>query len=362
MGRKQKQPDHENLERWLVSYGDFITLLFATFVVLYALAQTDISEFSKLEEAMQKAFSSSLLQGRESVLDSQGTDMLNEASFGDSIIAPLMMEYMSNKYEEDSYKEIEATINKMKKDKELDGIDVEITDKGLVIKLENDNLYNPGSATLTEKAKKTLEKVGIIIAEKFVFHQMRIEGHTDNQPISTSVFPSNWELSSARASAVIRYFISKFKYSPNLFTAVGYADTKPVVSNNNSSNRAKNRRIEILILKNKFKKQENDNFDLMKMTKKEQIQLHQDRIEALNKVKNISGPIKAPDAPIVAEEEPVKIKLNKSYMQESERIKQKVEPIKKDIIKTDDWLKAPAGSGSKAIREDIRKEFAKQLK
>src|SRR5574344_1121324 len=172
MGRKQKQPDHENLERWLVSYGDFITLLFATFVVLYALAQTDISEFSKLEEAMQKAFSSSLLQGRESVLDSQGTDMLNEASFGDSIIAPLMMEYMSNKYEEDSYKEIEATINKMKKDKELDGIDVEITDKGLVIKLENDNLYNQGSSTLTEKAKKTLEKVGIIIAEKFVFHQM----------------------------------------------------------------------------------------------------------------------------------------------------------------------------------------------
>lgn len=343
MARKKPHPEHENLERWLVSYADFITLLFATFVVLYALSQVDITEFQKLEDSISKAFSApSIMQGDMGMLDGKGDSVLNQTpTSGDSVIAPLMMEYMSAKYEDTSYKEIEQSIDALKKSGELEGIDVEITDKGLLIRIEDDNLYPPGSATLTLKAKKSLDKIGTLIVEKFVIHQMRIEGHSDTQPIQSAMYPSNWELSSARASAVVRYFINRFKFMPALFTAVGYADTKPIQDNKTEKGRAKNRRIEILILKNKFRTQENDKIDIMKMSKAEQQGLNIRRLEALNTVKNLSPPAKELAGGNIKKEEQAVI-LNDAYEKENKRIIKQVEPLSKEIMGNDDWLKPPA--------------------
>ena len=278
MAKKKKAEDHENLERWLVSYGDFITLLFATFVVLYALSQIDLTEFASLEDSIRKAFNApSVLEGSDSILDSKGASIL-EASAADSTIAPLMLEYISQKYEEQSFEDIKESIEQMSKNGDLEGVDAQITDKGLLITMKNDLLFYSGSATLNDKALKTLDNVGVLIGEKFALHYVRVEGHTDSQPINTFMFPSNWELSAARSSSIIRYLITRFKFMPNVFTAVGYGDTRPVVDNKTSENRAKNRRVEISVLKNKFKTFEHDSNSVMKKPKKEQEAIKAERM------------------------------------------------------------------------------------
>ncbi len=254
MGRKKhKHEEHENLERWLVSYADFITLLFATFVVLYALAQVDATDFAKLEESLKNAFSqNTLFEGQPALMD--GSDSIFDQQPANSFIPSLMVEYISPKYENDSFKEIDEQIKELSEMGELSGINSKITDKGLLITFDDKYLFAPASAYLDSNARKLLDKVGVLICKKFVLHNMIIEGHTDSDSISTRQYPSNWELSSARASSVVRYLISRFKFSPSLFSAVGYADTRPLETSISPKDPA-NRRVEILILKNKYKNQ-----------------------------------------------------------------------------------------------------------
>lgn len=253
MAKKQKHEDHENLERWLVSYGDFITLLFATFVVLYALAQVDATDFAKLEESLKNAFSQGqMFDGQEAILE--GSDSLFDQQQANSFIPSLMVEYISPKYEEDSFKEINEEIKELTDTGELDGISSKITDKGLLLTFDDKYLFAPASAYLDKNARKLLDKVGVLICKKFVLHNMIIEGHTDSSPMHSTTYPSNWELSGARACSVVRYLIDRFKFSPSLFSAIGYADTRPLETAISPKDPA-NRRVEILILKNKYKKQ-----------------------------------------------------------------------------------------------------------
>ena len=123
---------------------------------------------------------------------------------------------------------MEESIQKLTEAGELEGISTKITDKGLLITFDDKYLFAPSSAYLDQNARKLLDKVGVLICKKFVLHAMRVEGHTDSDPIRTSQYPSNWELSAARASSVVRYMISRFKFSPSLFSAIGYADTRPL--------------------------------------------------------------------------------------------------------------------------------------
>ncbi len=247
MARKKPPEEHENLERYLVSYADFMTLLFATFVVLYALAQTDVNSFKGIEEALRKAFSQSIfensdktiLDGKDSILDGQ-----------DGQTNPLTLEYMSQKYEQSSFEEIKEKIDKMKDS----GISAEIDERGLVIRLDNHAVqFLSGSADIVPQTLKTLETVGKLIKQKFSIHFIQVEGHTDSDPVSNVKYPSNWELSSARAAAVIRHLITTQSFNPKVFICVGLADTVPASENTNSVNKAKNRRVEIVILRNKNK-------------------------------------------------------------------------------------------------------------
>ena len=254
MAKKHKHEEHENLERWLVSYADFITLLFATFVVLYALAQVDAVDFAKLEESLKHAFSqNTLFEGQQDIMD--GSQSLFDQQQANSFIPSLMVEYISPKYEEDSFKEIANEIKELSEMGELDGISSKITEKGLLLTFDDKYLFAPASAYLAPDARKLLDKVGVLICKKFVLHHMVIEGHTDSLAIKSSQFPSNWELSGARACSVVRYLIDRFKFSPSLFSAIGYADTRPV-ENAISPKDPANRRVEILILKNKYKMRE----------------------------------------------------------------------------------------------------------
>ena len=283
MAKKKPPEEHENLERWLVSYGDFITLLFATFVVLYALAQSDAQDYAKLEEALKNVFDmSNILDAQEMILD--GNQDIFDQYQSNSFIPGLMMESISQKYEDEAFKEIEDSIKKLKNAGELEGISAKMTTKGLLITFDDTYLFSPASAILSEKAKKLLDKVGVLICKKFVLHSMRVEGHTDSNPIKSVQYPSNWELSSARSSSVVRYLIARFHFSPTLFSAIGFADTRPV-ENSYSSKDPKNRRVEILIVKNGYR----DDYELkannvMSLSTEEQDKIQKDRAEIIKKV------------------------------------------------------------------------------
>lgn len=285
MARKKRAEEPENLERWLVSYGDFITLLFATFVVLYALAQVDVSDFAKLEESLKSAFSqNTLLDGQQSIMD--GSDSIFDQQQANSFIPSLMLEYISPKYEEESFREIDETIMEMTKLGELDGISSKMTDKGLLLTFDDKYLFAPASASLDGEAKKLLDKVGVLICKKFILHAMRVEGHTDSDPIHSAIYPSNWELSAARASSVVRYMISRFGFSPSLFSAIGYADTRPLEKAISPKDPA-NRRVEILIMKNKYRRDfETSNDNTMKLTKVEQEKIQKRRQEIITTIED----------------------------------------------------------------------------
>lgn len=286
MAKKKKAEEHENLERWLVSYADFITLLFATFVVLYALSQVDIADFTKLEDSLKQAFSqNSLMEGQKDILDGSES-LFNESTMANSFIPTLMFEYMNAKYEDKSFQEIAQAIEKLKETHSLDGVSAQVTERGLLLTFDDQYLFSSGSAQLSPSAKIMLDKVGVLICEKFILHNMRVEGHTDSSPIATATFPSNWELSSARACSVVRYMISRFKFMPQLFTAIGYADTRPVADNNTTEGAKKNRRIEIMILKNKYKDAEKPQIDLKNISFERQVELQNEREKILKDIKN----------------------------------------------------------------------------
>ncbi|MBR6126592.1 OmpA family protein [bacterium] len=308
MAKKKPPEEHENLERWLVSYGDFITLLFATFVVLYALAQVDATDFAKLEESLKNAFSqNTLMEGQISMMD--GSQNIFDQQQANSFIPSLMLEYISPKYEEESFNEIEENIKELSEAGELDGIAAKMTDKGLLITFDDKYLFAPGSAYIDSNAKKLLDRVGVLICKKFVLHSMRVEGHTDSQPMHSEKYPSNWELSSARACSVVRYMISRFKFAPNLFTAIGYADTRPVETSFSSKD-PKNRRVEILILKNSYKnKYENTNVNAMSLSKKQQEEIQKQRERIISQVETDSI---SPAARKLLEENRLRIQKQKS--------------------------------------------------
>ena len=246
MAKKKKAEEHENLERWLVSYSDFMTLLFATFVVLYALVQEDVDKFKYFVDSLRDAFDQTIMSGQDGINKDSSNSLLDGR---DGATNPVMLEYVSQKYEQSSYESIENKINEMKED----GISASIDDRGLVIKFDKDAIkFATASAEINPSSYTALNRVAQIIKEKFSIHYIEVAGHSDSDRMpSNGKYPSNWELSSARASSVVRFLIKNHNFNPRIFTAVGYADTVPIVPNATDENKAKNRRVEIIVLKNK---------------------------------------------------------------------------------------------------------------
>jgi chemotaxis protein MotB len=258
MGKKHKHPEHENLERWLVSYADFITLLFATFVVLYALSQADLAKFKNLSVALKQAFNpgSAIMQNPGGVM--KGTPqqgVLKES--GNSILDKVKSKSAQNDETKGTaspvvttVKQITKTLSKTKlssKIKEaLKETQVNLQERGVVISFSNSLFFDPGSATLKSLAFPILDKVATDLANNN--RLIHVEGHTDNHKISTALYPSNWELSSARSSSVIRYLIERDKLDPKRLAAIGYGDTRPIADNSTEAGRQKNRRIDIVLL------------------------------------------------------------------------------------------------------------------
>jgi chemotaxis protein MotB len=235
---KHKREEHENHERWLVSYADFITLLFAFFVVMYSISSINIGKYRTVSESIKAALNP--------LANQSGANQM--ISVGEAKLA------LQGRNPTDAK---EITIRRIRqlaqviKDKQLKDMVACVTvvqtiNGDLVITIPDRLLFNSGEATVRTEALPFLEGLGGAILE--MNRHARVEGHTDNVPIRTAQFPSNWELSAARAVMVVRVLSELYGVSADHLAAVGHADTRPVTANSDAEQRAKNRRVEVVIL------------------------------------------------------------------------------------------------------------------
>lgn len=241
--RAKKHEEHENHERWLVSYADFITLLFAFFVVLYATSTQNEEKEKKFEESIRANLKFAGAIGGEA---NTGAGPLGQ------LFDPLEMiqkRRIGNEELEDSVDRLlEKNMSKEERQSAISGIHHDNT--GVRIRLAASTFFPSGSAKLRLPALKSLDKVAQIL--KLANRNIVIEGHTDDQVLTGGNLESNWELASLRATSVVRYLIKYRSLDPKKISAASFADQRPIVENTSEENRAQNRRIEILIVNRGF--------------------------------------------------------------------------------------------------------------
>lgn len=257
---RRRKEEHANHERWLVSYADFITLLFAFFTVLYAISAVDAKKMDKLVVAMQMAFDTQGFPGKDSRIglsQSEASPIMQEQlTIG---IMPPVGGATSRSLQPDQSKTLSAVAKKLdldvvkakvedaiKDEKLREKVSIQREDRGLRISLAEQGFFDSGRAVVRADAIPILQKIASSLAD--VPNHIRIEGHTDNRPINTPTFPSNWELSTARATFIIQYFLSNFGYAPEVLSAAGYGEYRPVATNDTPEGRSRNRRVDIVIL------------------------------------------------------------------------------------------------------------------
>lgn len=241
MRRKKKHEEHVNHERWLVSYADFITLLFAFFVTLYAISQVDAKKMGQLVESMQTAFDTKAFEAGSSKLSlsdgqSKGTDPQKLVE----PISPLSPPFSS-------LMSIQISINnKLVRAGFVDRVRLSQERRGLVVSLSEAGFFDPGQAQLREASQIVLNAIAESLLP--IANHIRIEGHTDTTPIHTADFPSNWELSTKRATYILSYLMDHFAFDPHRLSVAGYGEYRPIAPNDTAAGRAINRRVDVVIL------------------------------------------------------------------------------------------------------------------
>ena len=223
-------------DRWLVSYADFITLLFAFFVVLYAFARADQKKQTAVAEAIDKALHTS---GGPSSREAQNAAQVTSAVAGEEWLTPMQVKYDLGRIRHDLTLALASQIAART-------VALEMGPDGLVISLREAGFFDSGSATPKPATLPTLRAIAARLSG--TPYELRIEGHTDNVPIHNAEFDSNWELSAARATHIARMFLEMKAIPPDRISAAGYAEYHPVASNDTVAGRAENRRVDLVVL------------------------------------------------------------------------------------------------------------------
>jgi chemotaxis protein MotB len=247
MARKKIHEEHENLERWLVSYADFITLLFAFFVVMYAISSVNEGKYRVLSDSIVQAFQQKqtsdkmidMTQKNESILPGTGKPI--------GIATPFKVESGKKASPETEHmksiaKDVMGAMSSLVKQGQ---VKVTQSPRGITVEINASTLFPSGEATLQPASAQALSAVAKVLAE--TDNPIQVEGHTDDIPIKSPIYPSNWELSSARAAAVVR-LLAEQGVPASRMVAIGYADNKPLDTNATPEGRARNRRVNVLIL------------------------------------------------------------------------------------------------------------------
>ena len=247
MARKKREEEHENIERWLVSYADFITLLFAFFVVMYALSSINEGKYRVLSDSLINAFreapsSDKILQmdaKKEAALEGTGTPI------GASVQHPQGSTPERQRAAERMKKVAKNVLEAMQPLTQNGKVRVTQSPRGITVEINASLLFNSGDAVLQPQSAEALTAVAKVLAG--VDNPIQVEGHSDNVPINSPAYPSNWELSSARAGSVVRLF-AELGVPTTRMVAIGYADNQPLDTNATAEGRARNRRVNVLIL------------------------------------------------------------------------------------------------------------------
>ncbi|MBO8159024.1 flagellar motor protein MotB [Thermosyntropha sp.] len=255
--RKNKEKKKDNHDRWLVTYADLITLLMIFFVLMYTMSRIDAEKYKAVANSL-----SVVLTGADlSVLDSKGPSIV-EGQSGEK--TPQDEGKVSQNQKE--LEEVEELIRNFIKNKDIvmdsggqgqgkitklsDYIIVYEQERGLVVSFKDTLLFESGSDELTPQARMIIIKVGEAL--KGLPNYIRVEGHTDNRPINTRKFPSNWELSVLRAANVVHVLSEDVGIPPEKLSIIGYGEYRPIAPNDDKIGRAMNRRVDIVILKQKY--------------------------------------------------------------------------------------------------------------
>lgn len=235
-----------NHDRWLVSYADFVTLLFAFFVVLYASAQIDRQRAVRLSGAIRSAFQELGVFQNGNQQPGTATGGLPVATVGTRQPGPPALTGETARKEEFNTirNELESALAAEIK---RNDVALHMEADGLVVSLREMGFFESGSAAIKPGARGAFGRVARILREHSCF--VRIEGHTDNVPIHTSQFASNWELSTARATGLVKLLIEQYEISADRLSAAGYAEFHPVSTNDNAKGRQLNRRVDVVILR-----------------------------------------------------------------------------------------------------------------
>ena len=268
--RKKKPADPVSHERWLVSYADFITLLFAFFTTMYAISTVDAQKMGRMVMSMRASFDNSLFAaGSDRLSLSQGPGATGRPAAGQQVVENLraakkagesnvsasgMKELRAGFPSREDAGSPERILSNLQRSVEsLVGpealgtrVRTRMDERGLVISLGEGGFFDSGSDILKPEGRVLLDAIASALVE--TDNHIRVEGHTDNVPIRNARFPSNWELSTARATTVVAYLIDRFKFAPDRLSAGGYSEYRPVESNATAEGRSRNRRVDIVVL------------------------------------------------------------------------------------------------------------------
>lgn len=239
MARKRYEEEHENHERWLVSYADFITLLFAFFVVMYALSSINQGKYKVFSNSLGTAFG-----GKLAPPPTVETPQFVLPGIPQSAARRRALEAQRREQEAMARmaRDLGAALAPLIKQGKVRVVRIP---RGVSVEINASVLFASGDATLGAEADIVLRTVAVLLQRGT--HQIQVEGHTDDQPISNALFPSNWELSAVRASSVVRLFIDSGIDGARL-TALGHGANRPVAPNGTPEGRARNRRVAVTIL------------------------------------------------------------------------------------------------------------------
>ncbi len=256
---RKKHPEHVNLERWLVSYADFITLLFAFFVIMYAISQADVSKFKKVSASIRAAFSAA---GPVGMIDIGGNSGGNTANPFELQEVPggrvLNMPAGKTNTASDPDPELQEMKERLEESISLelgvtdisDKLQMEFDSRGLIVRLAAMDVFGEGDDRVRPDLQPIMERIGRVISK--TKRLVRIEGFTDPSEAGTQGYASDWELSAARAAWVAKFWIKRFDIDPSRIGIAGYGHYRPLSDGTDEWSRAKNRRVEIIILNDRY--------------------------------------------------------------------------------------------------------------
>jgi chemotaxis protein MotB len=271
LARKKKPPEHVNHERWLVSYADFVTLLFAFFTSMYAISNVDAQKAGKMVLSMRASFDNAFFAAGSPTLSlSQGTGTESGSTGGAKSIVQNVRAPKEAGVREAAVQRLddlktsllpkkdvvsgERAMGRLQRNVEsLVGAEAlksrvrtRLEGRGLVISLGEGGFFDSGSDQMKPEGRALLDTIATGLVP--LGNLIRVEGHTDNVPIKSGKFPSNWELSTARATSIVAYLVAKFGLPPERLSAAGYAEFHPTATNDTDEGRGRNRRVDLVVL------------------------------------------------------------------------------------------------------------------